>query len=190
VVRADWRLRGPPCPDEAMAFIVRRHRTAAEECIGALRGLASEAETNPLVAVFDGPDARARALAALEAAGAILDHDTASHGSPEVSTSAAITVGRAEVGSRRVTIAGAPRWVVGADGDAVDRASALVGAAPAGAVLVANDAAKLVSDRFDLAPVGDGAFRVLGATAGAANDGLVSAPERRVRTILMTDVVG
>ena len=192
VLAVDWRLRDASLPDEAVAFVVRRHRTAAEECIGALGGLSSEAEASPLVAVFDGLDARARALAALEAARAILDHASTSDASPEVSTSAAISIGRAEVGSTRVTIAGAPRWVFGAEGETVDRASALVRAAPVGEVLVADNAAALISDRFTLAPVGERAYRLLAAAEGAENDdgALLSPLDRRVRTILMTDVVG
>jgi DNA-binding NarL/FixJ family response regulator len=192
VLAVDWRLRDATFPDEAVAFIVRRHRTAAEERIGALGGVSSEADASPLIAVFDGPDARARALAALEAARAILDHDATSDSSPEVSASAAVSVGRAEVGSTRVTIAGAPRWVFGAEGEPVDHASALVRAAPVGAVLIADAAAALVSDRFTLAPVGDGAFRLVAATARVEDDdgAQLSPPDRRVRTILMTDVVG
>jgi class 3 adenylate cyclase len=192
VLAVDWRLRDASFPVEAVAFIVRRHRTAAEERIGALGGLSRETEASPLVAVFDGPDARARALAALEAARAILDRDASSDTSPEVCTRAAISVGRAEVGSTRVTSAGAPRWVFGADGEPVDRASALVRAAPVGAVLVADEAAAVVSDRVTLAPVGDGAYRLVAATAAVEEDdgAPLSPADRRVRTILMTDVVG
>jgi DNA-binding NarL/FixJ family response regulator len=190
VLAVDWRLLDASFPDEAVAFIVRRHRTAAEERIGALGGLSSEAEASPLVAVFDGSDARARALAALEAARAIVDEDSTSDNSPEVITSAAISVGRAEVGSTRVPIAGTQRWLFGAEGEPVDRATALVRAAPVGAVLVAGDAAALVSDRFTLAPAGDGAHRVLAATAEDEPGAPLSSPDRRVRTILMTDVVG
>jgi DNA-binding NarL/FixJ family response regulator len=192
VLAVDWRLRDATFPDEAVAFIVRRHRTAAEERIGALGGVSSEAETSPLVAVFDGPDLQARALAALEAARAILDDTTTSDSSAEVSASAAVSVGRAEVGSTRLTTAGAPRWVFGAEGEPVDRVSALVRAAPVGALLIADDAAGLVSDRFTLIPVGDRAFRLVAATASAEDDdgAPLSRPDRRVRTILMTDVVG
>ena len=192
VLAVDWRVRDASFPDEAVAFIVRRHRTAAEERIGSLGGLSSEAEVGPLVAVFDGPDARGRALAALEAARAILDRDSPTDTSPEVRTNAAISVGRAQVGSTRVTTAGAPRWVFGAEGEPVDRASSLVRASPAGAVLVADDAAALISDGFTLAPVGDGAYRLVAATTGAEDEAgaPLSPPDRRVRTILMTDVVG
>jgi DNA-binding NarL/FixJ family response regulator len=191
VLAVDWRLLDASFPDEAVAFIVRRHRTAAEECIGALGGLSSESETSPLVAVFDGPDTRSRALAALEAARTILDRDSPSDTSPEVSMSAAISVGRADVGSMRVTVAGAQRWVFGAEGEPVDRASALVGEAPAGAVLVSDDAAGLVSDRFTLAPLGDGTYCLLAAAERTEDDGAPLSPlDRRVRTILVTDVVG
>jgi DNA-binding NarL/FixJ family response regulator len=192
VLAVDWRPVDVTFPEEAVAFLVRRHRTAAEERIGALGGLSSEAEAGPLVAVFDGPDARARALVALEAARAILSHDSTSGTSREVNTSAAISVGRAQVGSTRMTIAGAPRWVFGAEGEPIDRASAIVRAASGGEVLVADDVASLVSDRFTFAPIGDGAYRLLAATAGTDDDGGApsSLSDRRVRTILMTDVVG
>jgi DNA-binding NarL/FixJ family response regulator len=192
VLAVDWRPHDATLPDEAVAFVVRRHRTAAEERIGALGGLSSELEAGPLVAVFDGADARARTLTALEAARAVLDDAPTGGSSPEVSTSAAISMGRAQVGSTRVTVGGVPRWVFGAEGESVDRATALVRSAPVGEVLVADHVAALVSDRFTLAPVGDGAYRLLAATprgddkAGAPP----SSPDRRVRTILMTDVVG
>jgi class 3 adenylate cyclase/DNA-binding CsgD family transcriptional regulator len=70
--------------------------------------------------------------------------------------------------------------------------SDLVRAAPVGALLIADDAAGLVSDRFTLIPVGDRAFRLVAATASAEDDdgAPLSRPDRRVRTILMTDVVG
>jgi DNA-binding NarL/FixJ family response regulator len=192
VLAVDWRPVDVTFPEEAVSFLVRRHRTAAEERIGALGGLSSEAEAGPLVAVFDGPDARARALVALEAARAILSLDSTSGTSGEVNTSAAISVGRAQVGSTRMTIAGAPRWVFGAEGEPIDRASAIVRAASGGEVLVADDVASLVSDRFTFAPIGDGAYRLLAATAGTDDDGGApsSLSDRRVRTILMTDVVG
>jgi class 3 adenylate cyclase len=59
-------------------------------------------------------------------------------------------------------------------------------------VLVTDDAAALVSDRFTLAPAGDAAYRLLGATAGSEDEGgaPLAPPDRRVRTILMTDVAG
>jgi DNA-binding NarL/FixJ family response regulator len=192
VLAIDWRPHDTTLPEEAVAFVVRRHKTAAEERIGALGGLSSELEAGPLVAVFDGSDARARALAALEAAGAILDHASTSGTSPELSTSAAISMGRALVGSTRATIAGVPRWVFGAEGEPVDRASALVETASMGEVLVADTVAALVSDRFTLAPVGNGAYRLLAATPRTEDEAGTrpSPPERRVKTILMTDVVG
>jgi DNA-binding NarL/FixJ family response regulator len=192
VLAVDWRLQDASLPDEAVAFVVRRHRTAAEEQIGALGGQSSEAEESPLVAVFDGHNARARALAALEAGRAILGQASAIGTSSDVSTSAAVSLGSAQVGSTRVAIAGAPRWVFAAEGEPVDRASSLARAAPGGEVLVADDVAAVVSDRFTLAPVGDGAYRLQAAVAGAEDEAGVpqSAAHRRIRTILMTDVVG
>ena len=192
VLVVDWRLPDASLPGEAVAFVARRHRTAAEEQIGALGGLSSEAEDGPLVAVFDGPNARARALAALEAGRAILDQASTIGASPGVTTGAAISTGRAQVGSTRVMTAGAPRWVFGAEGEPVDRASTLARAAPGGEVFVADDVASLVSDRFTLAPVGDGAYRLLAAAGATEHEAGVppSATERRIRTILMTDVVG
>jgi DNA-binding NarL/FixJ family response regulator len=191
VLAIEWRPVDATFPEQAVAFLVRRHRTAAEERIGALGGLPSEAEANPLVAVFDGPDPRARALAAVEAARAILDLLLTGVTSRDVSTCGAISLGRAQVGSTRKTVAGAPRWLFGAEGEPVDRALALVRAAPAGEVLVADDVAALVSDRCTLAPVGEGAYRLV-STAGTEDEARArpSPPDRRVRTILMTDVVG
>ena len=192
VLAVDWRTHDTNLPDEALAFVARRHRTAAEECVGALGGLSSEAEDSPLVAVFDGPDDRARALAALEAAYAILDQASTTGTSPAVRPSAAITLGRAQVGSTRLTIDGAAHWVFSADGEPVDYASTLAQAASEAEVLVTDDVAAAVRDRYTLAPVGDRAFRVLAVTAVA--QGEAGEPQgsfdRRIRTILMTDVVG
>jgi DNA-binding NarL/FixJ family response regulator len=192
VLAIDWRPHDTTLPEEAVAFVVRRHKTTAEERIGALGGLSSELETGPLVAVFDGPDARARALVALEAARAILEDASPSGSSPEVGTSAAISAGRAHVGSTRTATEGRPRWVFGAEGEPVDRAAALVTAASLGEVLVADTVAALVSDRFTLAPVGNGAYRLVAAPPHTEDEaGLRSSPtERSVKTILMTDVVG
>jgi DNA-binding NarL/FixJ family response regulator len=192
VLAVDWRMRDTTLPDEAVAFVVRRHRTAAEECIGALGGVSSEAEDGPLVAVFDGPHDRARALAALEAARAILDQASTIGTSPEVRPSAAVSLGRAQVGSTRLTIEGVPRWVFGADGEPVDYASALARAASESEVLVADGVAAAVHDRYTLAPVGDRAYRVVAITAVTEEEAdAPAAPlDRRIRTILMTDVVG
>ena len=192
VLAVDWRPHDTSLPDEAVAFLIRRHKTAAEERIGALGGLTSEVDAGPLVAVFDGPDARARALAAVEAARAILDETLTAAISAEVSTSAAISIGSAEVGSTRVMTGDVPRWVFRAQGESVDRVSALIRAAPVGEVLVADQVAGLVSDRFTLAPVGVGAYRLEHPTAHPEDEAiaLASPRERRVRTILMTDVVG
>jgi DNA-binding NarL/FixJ family response regulator len=192
VLAIDWRPLDETFPEQAVAFMVRRQRTAAEERIGALGGLSSEAEPSPLVAVFQGSDGRARALAALEAARAILDDALTSVTAREVSTRGAISIGRAQVGSTRQTVAGAPRWLFGAEGEPVDRALALLRGASVGEVLVAEDVAALVSDRFTLAPVGEGAYGLVAGTAGAEDEARASPAltDRRVRTIVVTDVVG
>jgi DNA-binding NarL/FixJ family response regulator len=190
VLAVDWRPEDASLPGAAVAFVVRRHRTVAEERIGALGGLSSELESGPLVAVFHGSDERSRALAALESARAVLDDASSIQSPPEVSTSAAVCLGPAQVGSTRATIAGVPRWVFGAEGEPVDRASDLVRSAPVGEILVADVVAALVNDRFALAPVGDGAYRIVAARRRGDDARASPAPDRRVRTILMTDVVG
>jgi DNA-binding NarL/FixJ family response regulator len=194
VLAIDWRVRDASVPETAVGFVVRRHRTAAEERIQALGGLPSENGGSLLVAVFDAPDLRARALAALEAARAVLDDASTAvetDGSPPVSLSAAVSVGSARVGSTRVRQAGGPRWLFGAEGAPVDWASSLAREASECGVLVAGDAAAVVSDRFALEPVGEGAYRVLAPTTGAADevDSGPSPADRRIRTILTTDIV-
>ena len=61
-----------------------------------------------------------------------------------------------------------------------------------GEVLVADTVAALVSDRFTLAPAANGAYRLLAATPRTEDEAGTrpSPPEREVKTILMTDVVG
>jgi DNA-binding NarL/FixJ family response regulator len=182
VVAVAWRLGGQSLPDEAVAFVGRRRREASEQLIRSLGGLPSESAADVLIAVFDGPDGRSRAIAAVEAALAVVGE-----GSPQaedVLASAAISVGPARVGSTRVRQAGELRWVYGAEGEPVERAADLARTAPAAGVLLGGDAAALVGDRFGLEPVGDAAYRVLGPAAGRV------APNRRIRTILVTDIVG
>jgi DNA-binding NarL/FixJ family response regulator len=167
VLVIDWEPREAGFPEQAVAFIVRRNRTAAEERIGALGGMPSEGGVSPLIAVFDGPDTRARVLAALEAARAIVADELTSDTTREVSTRGAICVGRAQVGSTRATVAGAQRWLFGAEGEPVDRALALVREAPDGEVLVADDVAALLTDRLTLAPVAGGAYRLVAGVSEA-----------------------
>jgi class 3 adenylate cyclase/DNA-binding CsgD family transcriptional regulator len=175
VLAVDWRLSEPDLPDEAVAFVGRRARGAAEKRIRELGGAPSEGHGDLLVAVFDGPDVHTRSVAAVEAALSVVpDAET------DVIASVAIAVGRAQVGSARVERDGAPRWVYGAKGEPVERASELARSATGTGVLVAGAAAAAVRDRFRLEPVGS-AYRVLAPVEGRI--------ERRIKTILVTDVV-
>jgi class 3 adenylate cyclase/DNA-binding CsgD family transcriptional regulator len=80
--------------------------------------------------------------------------------------------------------------VFGAEGEPVERASGLAREAGETGVLVEGEAAAVVSDRFRLEPTGDRAYRVLGRSE---DDGTLDAArppfERRIRTILTTDIV-
>jgi DNA-binding NarL/FixJ family response regulator len=191
ILAVDWRLSGADLPDAALAFIGRRRRAAAEERIRAHGGTTSEGEGGPLVAVFDGPDLRLRTIEAVEAALAVVAEGTPD-ASPHVIASAAVGVGQARVGSSRVTQEGEARWVFGAEGEPVERASDLARSGSGSGVAVAGDAAALVSDRYRLEPVGEEAYRVVAAaSAGERADAPgPPAPERRIRTILVTDIVG
>jgi DNA-binding NarL/FixJ family response regulator len=187
VLAVEWRF--PEVPDEAAGFVGRRHREVAEERVRELGGLPSETGPGQLVAVFDGPDARTRSVAAVEAALAVVG-EASPDVSPQPVASAAISAGPAQVGSTRVSQGGEVRWVYGAQGEPVERASTLARGA-AGGVLVAGDAAAVVGNRFRLRPVADGAYRVLApATVEEAADGTRPSAERRIRSILVTDIVG
>jgi DNA-binding NarL/FixJ family response regulator len=180
VLAVAWRLRDASVPEEAVEFVGRRQREAALELIRARGGMPSESYAGALVAVFDGPDVRSRSSAAVEAALALLGDDT---DRPELIATAAVGAGPARVGSTRVGNAGEPAWVYGAEGELVEQASELARGA-GGGVLVAGDAAPAVSDRFDLEPAGDGVYRVCGPRREEER------PSRRIRTILVTDIVG
>jgi CheY-like chemotaxis protein len=177
VLAVDWRPRDDNLPPEAVAFVGRRDRAAAEERIRRFGGMPSEREGSLLVGIFEGPDLRARSSAAVQAALALVESD-----SPQVTASTAVVVGRAKVGSARVSEPGEATWAYGADGEPVDRASDLARRATEAGVLVAGDAAAALSDRLTLAPAGDGAHRVLAITAPPTTD-------RRIRTLLVTDIV-
>ena len=174
VLAVDVRLSAADLPEEALAFVGRRHREAVETRIRDLGGTPDESDARRLVAVFEGPDERGRAVAAVEAALALV----ADRGR-ELTTSLAVTVGRAEVGSTRVD----ERWVYGAVGGPVEQAAELARGAHHEGVLVAGAAASAVDDRFALRALGDGTYAV--HAPGAA-----PAPERRIATILVTDIVG
>lgn len=193
ILAVEWRLREANLPDEAVGFVGRRHREAAEERIRAAGGLPSESASGPLIAVFDGPDTRARSVAAVEAALSVLAEGSPEPGtgsSPQVAAHAGIGAGRAQVGSTRVEEAGEFRWVYAADGEAVELASGLARGATKSGVLITGEAAAVVSDRFRLQSVGDEAYRVLGRTTGEEADAAYQPADRRIRTILVTDIVG
>jgi DNA-binding NarL/FixJ family response regulator len=190
IVAADWRLPDTDLPEQAVGFVARREREQAEERIRALGGAPSETGGSLLVAVFDGPDVRTRSVAAVEAALTVLD-DGEHGGPPRVVASVAVSTGEAQVGATRVRQEGEFRWVYGAEGEPVERASKLAREASGGGVWVDGDAAVVVSDRFRLEPAGESAYRVL---APASDEGEADADrppaERRITTILVTDIVG
>ena len=176
VLAVDWRLRAPGVPEEAVGFVGRRHREAVEARIRALGGTPAEGDEGPLIAVFEGPDDRSRAIAAVEAGFAVL----AERGQGGLSMSLAVSVGPAEVGSTRVQ----ERWVYGVEGRPVEQAAELARRARDGGVLIAGAAAAAVRERFTLRPLGDGTYSV------AAPDAARPPPDRRITTILVTDIVG
>jgi DNA-binding NarL/FixJ family response regulator len=185
ILAVEWRAREADLPDGAVGFVSRRQRDAARAWIRDHGGTPSEDEANPLVAVFDGPDPRSRAVAAVEAALAAT-REEASGTAPGAIAGAAVAAGRARVGSSRVTEAGEARWLFGARGEPVERASALAHGALSEEVLVARETAELVRDEYRLEPADEEAYRVVGPGDQDASPG----SERRIRTILVTDIVG
>jgi DNA-binding NarL/FixJ family response regulator len=186
ILAVEWRLPDADLPEQAAGFVGRREREQAEERIRALGGAPSESDGSLLVAVFDGPDLRTRSAAAVEAALAV-----AEGGRARVLPSVAVSAGEAQVGATRVEQAGEVRWVYGAEGEPVERASRLARAASDAGVWVDGQAAVVVSDRFRLEPAGESAYRVL-APAADDGDADVARPsaERQIATILVTDIVG
>jgi class 3 adenylate cyclase len=136
------------------------------------------------MAVFDGPEARNRSMAAVEA-GLSVVRANADNGRaesrPRVELGAAVAAGPALAGSTRVR----GRWVWGAEGEPVDTASTLAGAADPGTLLVSGGVAAVVSDRFAVHPCGNDAYRV----SRPIDVAVAEARERRIATILVTDVV-
>jgi DNA-binding NarL/FixJ family response regulator len=191
ILAVAWRARDPALPAEAVTFIGRRQRDAAEDRIRGFGGTLSQNDPNQLVAVFDGADRRVRAFAAVDSALAIL-----AYGSYETATgmgllaTAAIDVGPATVGSERIDEAGVVRWVYAAYGEPVETAVRLAREAEPGAIVASRDAGALVSGTFDLLPVGDFAYRI--CPPATADDESAGAPpaDRSIRTILTTDIVG
>jgi DNA-binding NarL/FixJ family response regulator len=187
ILAVEWRLPDTDLPEEAVGFVGRRERERAEERIRALGGAPSETDGSLLVAVFEGPDLRTRSVAAVEA-GLAVAADGEAGGRPRVVASVAVSAGEAQVGATRLEQAGEARWVYGAEGEPVERASKLARGASGAGVWIDPDAAVVVSDRFRLEPAGESAYRVLAPTPGPDADS--AAPELRIATILVTDIVG
>jgi DNA-binding NarL/FixJ family response regulator len=159
VVVVEWRHRDPELPAEALAFMGRRHRAAAEELIASSGGTVSESDAPLLVGVFDGSEIRAASCAAVEAGRATLAEcvdETAG-----LVAAAAVDVGQAIVGSTRMDDAGAGSWVWGARGAPVECASRLARHAAHGDLLVSLEAASALEDGFRLMPSGPDAQRVI-----------------------------
>jgi class 3 adenylate cyclase/DNA-binding CsgD family transcriptional regulator len=193
VLAVDLRLGDADLPDDAVGFVGRHHRETAEERIRALGGLTSENDSGLIVAVFDGPDPATRSSAAVAAAFAVLEEgppDVETGASARVDMSAAVSVGPAQVGSTRVRRAGELRWVYGAEGEPVERASELARGATSASVVVSGDAAAAIRDRFRLQSAGDDAYRVLAQAPDEEPEASGPPGERRIRTILITDIVG
>jgi DNA-binding NarL/FixJ family response regulator len=193
VLAVDFRLRESSLPDDAVAFVGRRHREAAERRIRALGGLMSESDPDLLVAVFDGPDPAARSSEAVAAALEVVGEgstEAAADDAERVVVTAGVSVGPAQVGSTRVRRGRELRWVYGAAGEPVEVASKLAREATGGGVVVSGDAAAVVSDRFRLEPAGEGGYRLLAPATVEDTAGASGPPrERRIRTILITDIV-
>jgi DNA-binding NarL/FixJ family response regulator len=178
VLAVAWLRRDESMPDAAVEFLRRRDRAAIESAVAAAGGVVCDGDPAALLAVFEGPDLRSRALAAVEAGLAAAATGNAA---------AAVAAGPATVGSVRVERGGDSGWAYGAEGEPVDRATVLVGNGPG--LIATGDVAAAVSHRFRLAPQGHGHFRVLDSTGGDENGG-PEPTDRRVCTILMSDVVG
>jgi DNA-binding NarL/FixJ family response regulator len=187
ILAVEWRLPDPNFPEEAVGFVGRRERERAEERIRALGGTPSESDGSLLVAVFEGPDLRTRSVAAVEAALAVAA-DGEARTAPRVIASVAVSAGEAQVGATRVEQAREARWVYGAEGEPVERASRIARGASGAGVWVDADAAVVVSDRFRLEAAGESAYRVLAPTPGEGE--AEAGPELRIATILVTDIVG
>jgi DNA-binding NarL/FixJ family response regulator len=194
VLAVEWRPTDDRLPASAMGFVGRREREVAEQVIAAYGGLLSEREHGggQLVAVFDGPDPRTRAIRAVEAALAVLGggrRDAGSGVSPQAVACASVAVGAASVGSTRTGRGRDRHWAWGADGEPVIRASTLAHEAETGSVVVSGGVAAAVSDRFVLISTGHDVYRAL-ASANADEESARPPSDRRVTTILVTDVVG
>jgi DNA-binding NarL/FixJ family response regulator len=168
VVAVEWRVRDGELPTEAIAFVGRRHRAAAEELIASRGGTVSEADDPLLVGVFDAAALRAGSCAAVEAGRAILE-DCVDEPLGLVAA-AAVDVGRATVGSTRTVTARARSWLWGAEGAPVECASRLARDATPSELVVSVNAAAALGDAFRLIPTGPETQRVITPRTRAAVD--------------------
>jgi DNA-binding NarL/FixJ family response regulator len=191
VVAITGRGRGAGAGDAEEAITPRR-RDAIEEQLGAHCGVISEGETDYglIIATFDGPDASHRVSAAVDAALAALRADQSREETkPRVDLGAAVTAGRVTVGATKIERHGAADWAWTADGPAVERVSRLVSAAPPDVVVMSEDLAAMLSDRYLLEPVGDRVYAVIGPSWGDDRTAR-PIPDRYMATVLVTDIVG
>ena len=141
--------------------------------------------------MFDGTDARARAVAALEAARAVVAEG--SNSGTDAPSSGRERRGQCRAGTGRLDACRSgrgSRWLYAVEGEPVEHAPALVrSAAPVG-VLVTSEVGRLVSEQFRLRPAGEGAYRVLAAIEPDEGAAARLSSTRRVTTVLVTDIVG
>ncbi len=188
-----WRLSDASLPDEAVAFVARSSRDVAAARIRDLGGSPTETPGDLLVAIFEGSDIVDRSTAAVEAALDAIEEnrtDRSAGRTAAVTTSVAISVGRARIGSSRTTDSSATRWVFAAEGAPVDRAVELARGPTGAGLLVTEEVATAVRSGFSLAPLGDGTYSVkapLDKGEGSIDGALNS---RQISTILVTGVVG
>src|SRR5262249_11361442 len=63
VSAVEWRAQDTGVPHEAVRFLARARKSAAEELVRERGGVPAEHAAGPLVAVFDGPDPEVRLVA-------------------------------------------------------------------------------------------------------------------------------
>jgi DNA-binding NarL/FixJ family response regulator len=181
VLAVDWRFPSNFADARATAFMARRQRSAAEERIHEHGGIVCDDPGAPLVAVFDGADGHARAITAVEVALAVRAEATEAGDADLV---AAVAAGDTWVGSVRAREDGSSGWRYAAHGQAVDRAVRLSRAPMQGGVVTAHEVRWAARDHFRFSATADGQQLVLGPAVKE------SAPERRVGTMVLADMVG
>jgi class 3 adenylate cyclase len=103
--------------------------------------------------------------------------------------SAAVAAGPALVGSSRGRQAGEPQWTWGAEGQPVEQAARVAREAAPGGLVVTREVAAALSDRFSFQPTPNGVYGVVAVTDDERG-AMRRLPDRRLTTILVTDVVG